>query len=194
MSQGARDRRTQMLFPMPIRSIKRPRKQQLGADTWAVKVSSTYLIFWGSMILCTIVAWSLFRYAQQSESKRESRMPGLLGWLMVMCFAFVLLLPLSLIGGHSINGVQVTREEFWRRGGGPLFAIAGALFPVCGYGIMRAQNWSRYLFVGLHLASLVGSLFVGGGANTVWGLGSVTFFTYYLFWRSNVREYFGSQS
>ena len=121
-------------------------------------------------------------------------MPKILGWFMRMCFAFALFLPLSLIpaGGHYINGQQVTFEEFWRRGGGPIFFIAGILFPLTGYGLVRAQNWSRHLFAALQFSIPASSLVFGGmGWETLLGIGWAIFVAYYLFCRSDVRQYFG---
>jgi len=111
-----------------------------------------------------------------------------------MCFGFGLFLPLSLIpgGGNYINGVQVTFEEFWRRGGGPTFFFAGILFPLCGYGFVRAWNWSRYLFIALQFALPASAFFFGIlGWDTLFGVVWAALITYYLFWRPNVREYFG---
>jgi len=111
-----------------------------------------------------------------------------------MCFGFALFLPFSLIpvGGHYINEQEVTFQEFWRRGGGPIFFLAGILFPVCGYGFVRAQNWSRYLFTALHAAVPLSSLFFGGvGWDIFFALGWLGFVVYYLFWQPAVREYFG---
>jgi hypothetical protein len=120
-------------------------------------------------------------------------MPKILRWLTWMCFAFCLFVPLSLIpaGGHYINGVQVTFEEFWRRSGGPTFFLAGVLFPLCGYGFVRAQNWFRYVFAALQFALPVGTLFFGGvDWDILLGVVWAALITYYLFWRPNVREYF----
>src|SRR6266403_2744466 len=91
-------------------------------------------------------------------------MPKILRWFTWMCFGFGLFLPLSLIpsGGHYINEQQVTFAEFWHRGGGPIFFIAGILFPVTGYGFVHAQDWSRYLFAALQIGILATSLFFGG--------------------------------
>jgi hypothetical protein len=111
-----------------------------------------------------------------------------------MCFGFGLFLPLSLIpaGGHSINGVQVTFEEFWRRGGGPIFFLAGILFPLSGLGFVRAQNWSRYLFSVLQFAFPVCTLFFGRfDWDTLFAVVWAAFVAYYLFRRPSVREYFG---
>jgi len=112
-----------------------------------------------------------------------------------MCFAFFLFLPLSLIrvGDFRINGQPVTFEEFWHRGGGPIFFAAGILFPIAGYGFVRAQNWSRYLFSGLHITIPVISLFFWGGdyLGECWGFAWAAFVIYYLFRVTSVREYFG---
>ena len=121
-------------------------------------------------------------------------MPKILRWFTRMCFAFALFLPLSLIpaGGRYINGQQVTFEEFWRRGGGPIFFVAGILFPIAGYGFVRAQSWSRYLFAALQIAIPISSLLLGGLDWQVWlAVGWSAFVIYYLFWVSSVREYFG---
>jgi len=121
-------------------------------------------------------------------------MPQILCWFTWMCFGFGLFLPLSLIpaGGHFINGQQVTFEEFWRRGGGPIFFVAGILFPITGYGFVRAQNWSRYLFTALQLAIPVSSLFFGTlDWQVLLGFAWTAFVAYYLFWLPTVRDYFG---
>jgi hypothetical protein len=119
-------------------------------------------------------------------------MPRILRWLMWMCFGFGLFLPLSLIpvGGHYINGQQVTFEEFWRRGGGPIFFVAGILFPIAGYGFVRARNWSRYLYVGMHIPLVIWSL-IGFSLDSLLTIAWTAFAIYYLFFRANVREYFG---
>jgi hypothetical protein len=93
---------------------------------------------------------------------------------------------------HYINGHQVTFEEFWRRGGGPIFFICGILFPIIGYGFVRARNWSRYFFTGLQIAIPVMSLFLGSfDWQILLGLVWIVFVIYYLFWLPSVREYFG---
>ena len=121
-------------------------------------------------------------------------MPKILRWFTWMCFGFALFLPLSLIpgGGHSINGQQVTFEEFWRRGGGPIFFVAGILFPITGYGFVHARNWSRYLFTALQLAMPVSSLFLGTlDWQVLLGFAWTGFVAYYLFWVPTLRDYFG---
>jgi hypothetical protein len=110
-----------------------------------------------------------------------------------MCFAFVLFLPLSLIpvGGHYINETEVSFAEFWRRGGGPIFFVAGILFPVTGYGFVRAQNWSRFVFTALHFGVALTTVFYGSiSFDTALAFAWVGFVAYYLFWRPNVRDYF----
>ena len=120
-------------------------------------------------------------------------MPKILRWFTWMCFAFGLFLPLSLIPvGHFINDQPVTFEEFWRRGGGPIFFVAGIVFPITGYGFVRAQNWSRYFFTALQIALPVIPLFFGSLnwqvlVSLVW----IAFVIYYLFCSPAVREYFG---
>jgi hypothetical protein len=139
-------------------------------------------------------------------------MPKGLRWLTIICFGFALFLPLSLIpaGGHYINGTEVTFAEFWRRGGGPLFFAMGIVFPLMGFGFLRAQNWSRYAFVGIQIAEaifLMQSFLTGGRAvsfrttlGSIWTATSATdmlvmlswvaLTTYYLFVPRKVREYF----
>jgi hypothetical protein len=120
-------------------------------------------------------------------------MPKILRWFTWMCFGFFLFVPLSLIraGGHYINGQEVTFEEFWRRGGGPIFFAAGILFPIAGYGFVRAQSWSRYLFAALQAAIPVSSLFLGGiDLQLLLSVALSAFAIYYLFWVPSVRKYF----
>ena len=120
-------------------------------------------------------------------------MPKILRWFTWMCFAFGLFLPLSLIpaGGHYINEQQVTFEEFWRRGGGPIFFVAGILFPITGYGFLRGRNWSRYLFTALQIAILLSYPFFGTvDWQVLFCLAWVAFVIYYLFWSPTVRQYF----
>ena len=91
-----------------------------------------------------------------------------------------------------ISGQQVTFAEFWHRSGGPIFFIAGILFPVTGYGFVHAQNWSRYLFAALQIGILATSLFFGGlDWQVLLGVAWAAFVIYYLFLLPNVREYFG---
>jgi hypothetical protein len=52
----------------------------------------------------------------------------------VLCIRPILATIADPAGGHYINEQQVTFEEFWRRGGGPIFFVAGILFPITGYG------------------------------------------------------------
>jgi len=121
-------------------------------------------------------------------------MPKILRWFTWMCFAFALFLPLSLIpaGGHYINEQQVTFEEFWRRGGGQIFFAAGILFPIAGYGFVRAKSWSRYLFTALQIAIPVSCFFFAGVDWQVWfGIAWSAFVIYYLFRVPSVRDYFG---
>ena len=91
-------------------------------------------------------------------------MPAILRWFTWMCFGFALFLPLSLIpyGSHRINEVEVTFAEFWRRGGGPLFFIAGIVFPILGYGFVRRRNWARYGFTAVQVALAVVTPILGG--------------------------------
>jgi len=121
-------------------------------------------------------------------------MPTILRWFTWICFGFGLLLPLSLIpaGGHYINGQQVTFEEFWHRGGGPIFFIAGILFSITGYGFVHSRNWSRYLFTALRVAILLSYPFFGTlDWQVLFCLVWVGFVIYYLFWLPSAREYFG---
>jgi len=118
----------------------------------------------------------------------------ILRWFTWMCFGFAFFLPLSLIpaGGHYVNEQQVTFAEFWHRGGGPTFFVAGILFPIAGYGFVRARNWARYLFAALWVAIPATSFLIGGfdwqvPLSCAWA----GFVIYYLFWRPSVREYFG---
>ena len=120
-------------------------------------------------------------------------MPKILRWFTWMCFAFGLFLPLSLIpaGGYYINEQQVTFEEFWRRGGGPIFFVAGILFPITGYGFLRGRNWSCYLFAALQIAILLSYPFFGTlDWQVLFCLAWIAFVIYYLFWSPAVRQYF----
>jgi hypothetical protein len=117
-------------------------------------------------------------------------MPLGLRLLTFACFGFGLFLPFSLLPfGHRIYGQEVSFTEFWRLGGGPAFFIAGILFPLTGYGFLRARSWSRYLFVGISIALAVLSTFSSlaeGLMALVWAA-AVTF---YLFCWPQVRGYF----
>ena len=120
-------------------------------------------------------------------------MPKILRWFTWMCFAFGLFLPLSVIpvGGYYINEQQVTFEEFWRRGGGPIFFVAGILFPITGYGFLRGRNWARYLFAALQIALLLTYPFFGTlDWQVLFCLAWIAFVIYYLFWSPAVRQYF----
>jgi hypothetical protein len=112
--------------------------------------------------------------------------------LTLACFGFSLFLPFSLVPfGHRMYGQEVSFTEFWRLGGGPAFFIAGILFPLTGYGFLRARSWSRYVFVGISIALSVLSTFSSlaeGLMALVWAA-AVTF---YLFCWPQVRDYFGA--
>ena len=74
------------------------------------------------------------------------------------CFIFALFLPLAFFPGDAwIAETPVTHEEFWRQGGGPLFVFAGIVFPIIGYGFVRARNWARYAYLAAILVATIAS-------------------------------------
>jgi hypothetical protein len=163
-------------------------------------------VFWGfsaglcvAGILLLVAAVYLFLRLRPSHPRGQlvKGMPMGLRFLTFICFGFALFLPLSLLPfGGSINGQEVSFTEFWRRGGGPTFFIIGILFPITGYGFLRARNWSRYLFAGFNVAlavfSVFGSLPVFSSLpDAVIELVLVAAITYYLFCWPAVRNYFG---
>ena len=123
-------------------------------------------------------------------------MPTILRWFTWMCFGFALFLPVSLmpVGGYYIGDESVTLAEFWRRGGGPMFFVAGIMFPVCGYGFVRARDWARYLFVALHAAVVVVSLLVAAVSwDILLEVGWLAFIVYNLFWSPAATAYFARE-
>lgn len=158
-------------------------------------------VFWGfsvglcvaGVILLVAAVYLFFRlrpFHTRGLSRRD--MPIGLRLLTFACFGFALFLPLSLLPfGHRINGEEVSFTEFWRRGGGPAFFIAGILFPITGYGFLRARSWSRYLFVGISIALAILSAF-GSLPDALMGLVWAAAVTYYLFWWPPVKDYFGA--
>jgi hypothetical protein len=63
------------------------------------------------------------------------------------------------------------------------------LFPITGYGFLRARSWSHYFFIGINLASAIFSLF-GSLPDAIGALLWSGGVTYYLFWWPTVRDYF----
>ena len=156
-------------------------------------------VFWGfsiglfvvATLVLAVAAYLFFRLRPAHPADPPMKgMPAGLRFLSTMCFAFALFLPLSLLPfGSSINGQEVSFGEFWRRGGGPAFFIAGILFPIAGYGFLRVRSWSRYLFIGISVASAIFSLFASL-LDVLIGLLWAAAVTYYLFWWPAVRDYF----
>jgi hypothetical protein len=158
-------------------------------------------IFWGfsvglcvaGVILLIVAIYLLLRLRPPYTGDLPRRsMPMGLRLLTFACFGFALFLPLSLLPfGHRLHGQEVSFTEFWRRGGGPAFFIAGVLFPLTGYGFLSARGWSRYLFVGISIGLAILSTFsslADGLMALVWAAAV----TYYLFWWPTVRNYFGA--
>ena len=79
------------------------------------------------------------------------QMPAVLRSLTQMCFGFALFAVFAFGNTGNIDGEPLAREEFWRRGAGPLFLLIGVIFPIIGYGFTRRAGWSRPMFVAVAL-------------------------------------------
>lgn len=95
------------------------------------------------------------------------------------------------VGGHFIGQERISFIHFWRRGAGPAFLLAGILFPLCSYGFLRARNWARYLYVGIHIALIPWSLVVAPSIGSLLAIAWLVFALYYFFFRPQVLDYFG---
>ena len=120
-------------------------------------------------------------------------MPKFLHRLATTGFCFAIAVPMSLIpiAGHHIGREQVSFIDFWRRGVGPMFFLAGILFPVCSYGFVRARNWARYLYVATCIAIVLWSLIVIPTVGSLLGIAWLGLVVYYFFFRPQVLDYFG---
>jgi hypothetical protein len=171
----------------------------LGGEVQIFSPTENAGLFWGfsvglcvaGVILLVAAVYVFFRLRpSQARGAPIRSMPTGLRLLTYACFGFGLFLPLSLLPfGHRIGGQEVSFAEFWRRGGGPAFFIAGILFPITGYGFLRARAWSRYLFVGISIALAILSAF-SSLREALMALVWAAAVAYYLFCWPQVRDYF----
>lgn len=124
------------------------------------------------------------------------RMPLLLRWVTGMCLAFSLFLPAAILpfGEHRIDDQEVSFSEFWRQGGGPVFAGIGLLSISLAYGFIRATRWARLLAVMTGLA--VTALAAFEARRFTWEILTMALLAgvgwpAYLLRHSGVRQYFG---
>jgi len=124
------------------------------------------------------------------------KMPTGLRLATGLSLIFTLFIPGAVMpfGQQSIDGVDVSLAEFWRRGGGPMFLCIGGISTLFAYGFIQARRWIRpvvvacgwWLVIGSviedrHLSSDVISTIVFCGCLPIW----------YLYFRRPVRAYFG---
>lgn len=124
------------------------------------------------------------------------KMPYGLRVATALSLIFTLFLPAAFIpfGRHSVNGVDVSFAEFWRRGGGIVFVCIGVISILFAYGFIRARRWIRPVVVALGLGLVILTVvdrlrfsedmfvvFLLCGCLPVW----------YLYFSRSVREYFG---
>lgn len=123
------------------------------------------------------------------------RMPFVLRIVTQMLLILILFLPASLMpfGEHSIDGQLVTFVEFWKQGGGPVFALLGIVASTLAYGFIRARFWSRPVSI---------LCFLGFASITIWedprmnaenliiAIGVVVLWPGYLYLSKRVRRYF----
>jgi hypothetical protein len=82
-------------------------------------------------------------------------LPIFLGLWAVIAVPLSITLLLSSGGTYTINGVQVTREEFMQRTGGVLiaFPVLGVLAGVIAWGLYRDYQWARPSTIAFFLAA-----------------------------------------
>jgi hypothetical protein len=107
-------------------------------------------------------------------------------------FSLICLLSYAL-GNHSINGVQLSFGDFWRRMQLLIPFGVGIYSALIAYGFLRATRWSRPLFVLPCVASLVLGV-IHYTTLTLYGclssLVGVALPVWYLFFRHTVRDYY----
>ena len=131
-------------------------------------------------------------------------MPLILKLLTILCFAGVLFPVFAAIPGGSfgVNGQQVSYEEFWRLGGGPVFVLAGIVLPISGYTFLKRKSWGRYLFVGFFVSSIIAVLILSqflpvykiSFADVIQYVIFIILLILYLFFDKSVKEYFNQEN
>lgn len=142
------------------------------------------------LLLFVLIAAAVF----MGRARRD--MPVGLRMIMRGCFIGVLFIPLALLptGGHWINGEAISFTEFWHRGGGLMFLVAGTLLPLIGHGIATRKSWSRYAFLGFLIITLVFSITAQPLWDDLISLLFLPLIVWYLFWRHSVRDYFAANA
>ena len=124
------------------------------------------------------------------------KMPSGVRFVTALSMMFTLLLPAAIlpVGEHFVDGDRVAFAEFWRSGGGFLFAFIGVAALLLAYGMVRARRWARHFVVFLSWSLVVVTIFGWRG----FSLDVVAAFlmfgclpTWYFYFRRPVKEYFG---
>jgi hypothetical protein len=179
----------------------------LGHQRHIISSSNDPVTFWWEsgvllgvgIILLAIGVYLGFRLIRErfqlSPSEPRLAMPGGLRFLATVCFFFAVFVPFSIVplDIYLVDEKPATLGEFWRSGMGPLIFLAGIIFLITGYGFVRARTWARYLFSGVWFLCLIkGIVFFQSIGNVLTTFAIAVAVAYYLFWNSNVRNYFGS--
>jgi hypothetical protein len=124
------------------------------------------------------------------------RMPNGVRFVTALSMMFTVFLPVPIlpVGEHFVDGDRVAFAEFWRSGGGFLFAFIGIAAIVLAYGLVRARRWARHLVVGLSWSLVVITVF-GWRRFSLDVVAAFLMFgclpTWYFYFRPPVRKYFG---
>ena len=123
--------------------------------------------------------------------------PFLLRFLII-CFVIVgpLLVLASIIpiGSYSVNGAEMSFQNFWSSGYALIMMGVGLLITVLAYGLYKRKKWSRHLFIGAYIISYIHSLIFSEEQFDT----GVIFATmimcslpiWYLYFKKSVRKYF----
>jgi hypothetical protein len=124
------------------------------------------------------------------------RMPDGVRFVTALSMMFTLLLPATILPGgeYFVDGDRVDFAEFWRSGGGFLFAFIGVVGFVLAYGLVRARRWALHLVVGLSWSLVVVTIVDWRGFSAE-AIAAFLMFgclpTWYFYFRRPVRKYFG---
>ena len=123
-------------------------------------------------------------------------MPGGVRLVTAISLMLTLLLPAACVptGNYFVNGSRVSFLEFWRSGGGVLFAFVGVVAIVLSYGLLRARRWSRHFVVGLGWLLVVVTIIRWREFSSDVVFAILIFGcwpSWYFYFRRPVREYYG---